>query len=53
MIGRKKESAELKERYESGRAELVVVHGRWLVGKTYLIDPRIASFYTRLANQKG
>ena len=38
MIGRKKESAELKERYESGRAELVVVHGRWLVGKTYLID---------------
>lgn len=38
MIGRKKESAELKERCESGRAELVAVYGRWRVGKKYIMD---------------
>ncbi|MBQ8159209.1 MAG: ATP-binding protein [Clostridia bacterium] len=38
MIGRKAEVAELRERYESGRAELVAIYGRWRVGKTFLID---------------
>lgn len=38
MIGRKKEQNELRELYESGRAELVAVYGRRRVGKTYLIN---------------
>ena len=38
IIGRKKEIAELKRCYESGRAEFVAVYGRRRVGKTFLID---------------
>jgi hypothetical protein len=38
IIGRKKEIAELKRYYESGRAEFVAVYGRRRVGKTFLID---------------
>lgn len=38
IIGRKKEIAELKSYYESGRAEFVAVYGRRRVGKTFLID---------------
>ena len=34
IIGRKKEIAELKRYYESGRAEFVAVYGRRRVGKT-------------------
>ena len=33
IIGRKKEIAELKRYYESGRAEFVAVYGRRRVGK--------------------
>lgn len=38
MIGREKEIQELKERYDSGRAEFIAVYGRRRVGKTYLVD---------------
>jgi len=38
MIGRKKEQNELRELYESKKAELVAVYGRRRVGKTYLIN---------------
>ena len=38
LIGRKQEQQELKDLYESGRAEFVAVYGRRRVGKTYLID---------------
>lgn len=38
MIGRKKEIEELRDLYESDKAELVAVYGRRRVGKTYLID---------------
>ncbi len=38
MIGRKRETDDLKRLYESGRAELVVLYGRRRVGKTYLIN---------------
>ncbi len=38
MIGRRKEQNELRELYDSGRAELVAVYGRRRVGKTYLIN---------------
>lgn len=38
MIGRKKESEELKKLYHSNKAELVAIYGRRRVGKTYLVD---------------
>ena len=38
MIGRTRERKDLNRLYESGRAELVAVYGRYRVGKTYLID---------------
>lgn len=38
IIGRKREIAELRRYYESGRAEFVAVYGRRRVGKTFLID---------------
>lgn len=38
IIGRKKEIAELKRCYESGRAEFVAVYGRRRVGKTFLVN---------------
>ena len=38
MVGRKKETEELCEIYESGQAEFVAVYGRMRVGKTYLVD---------------
>ena len=38
IIGRKKEIAELRRYYKSGRAEFVAVYGRRRVGKTFLID---------------
>ena len=45
MIGRQQEKQELLERYESGRAELVVVHGRYRIGKTFLAN---ATFENRI-----
>lgn len=38
IIGRKQETEELNELYESGRAEFVAVYGRRRVGKTFLVD---------------
>jgi len=38
MIGRKKETEELNELYESDKAELVAIYGRRRVGKTYLVN---------------
>ena len=38
MIGRKKETAELRNLLESNKPELIAVYGRRRVGKTYLID---------------
>ena len=38
IIGRKQETDELNELYESGRAEFVAVYGRRRVGKTFLVD---------------
>ena len=38
MVGRKKESQELLEIYESGQAEFIAIYGRIRVGKTYLVD---------------
>jgi AAA+ ATPase superfamily predicted ATPase len=38
IIGREKEQDELHNRYNSRRAEFVVVYGRRRVGKTYLIN---------------
>lgn len=38
IIGRKKEIAELRRYYNSGRAEFVAVYGRRRVGKTFLVD---------------
>lgn len=38
LIGRKQEQQELKDLYESGRAEFVAVYGRRRVGKTKLIE---------------
>ena len=38
MIGRKGEIIELKELYDSDKAELVAIYGRRRVGKTYLVD---------------
>ena len=46
MIGRKKESAELIELYEDGRAEFVAIYGRRRVGKTYLVDETMAGKIT-------
>lgn len=38
IIGRKKEIAELRRYYDSGRAEFVAVYGRRRVGKTFLVN---------------
>jgi len=38
VIGRKQETTELLELYNSGRAEFVAVYGRRRVGKTFLVD---------------
>lgn len=38
MVGRKKETAELLEIYESDQTEFVAIYGRFGVGKTYLVD---------------
>ena len=38
IIGRKQETDELNELYESSRAEFVAVYGRRRVGKTFLVD---------------
>ena len=38
MVGRKKESQELLEIYESGQTEFIAIYGRRRVGKTYLVD---------------
>lgn len=38
IIGRKKESEELRRFHKSGRPEFVAVYGRRRVGKTFLID---------------
>ncbi|MDO4512380.1 MAG: ATP-binding protein [Bacteroidales bacterium] len=46
IIGRKKEIAELKNLYNSGRAELVAIYGRRRVGKTFLVDEVFAGKIT-------
>ena len=38
MVGRKQELADLRNYYESGKAEFVALYGRRRVGKTYLIN---------------
>lgn len=38
IIGRKKEIAELRRRYDSNMPEFIAVYGRRRVGKTFLID---------------
>ena len=38
IVGRDKEMSELKELYDSDKAEFVAVYGRRRVGKTFLID---------------
>ena len=38
IIGRQQEINELKELYDSGKAEFVVIYGRRRVGKTFLVD---------------
>lgn len=38
IVGREKEILELKELYNSGKAEFVAVYGRRRVGKTFLVD---------------
>lgn len=56
IIGRIAERAELKEIYESGRPELVVVYGRRRVGKTFLVreqfDGQFAFYHTGLSQQE-
>ena len=46
LIGRKKETDELLDLYNSGRAEFVTVYGRRRVGKTFLINSLFNSEYT-------
>jgi len=46
MVGRKKEIKELNRLYEGGRAELIAIHGRRRVGKTYLVDETFAGHFT-------
>ena len=46
VIGRKQESAELLELYNSDRAEFVAVYGRRRVGKTFLVDETLGSRVT-------
>lgn len=46
MIGRKKETEELRRLYAKDSAELVAVYGRRRVGKTYLIDETFAGLIT-------
>lgn len=46
MVGRSKEIRRLKELYNSGRAELVAVHGRRRVGKTFLINETFGNKFT-------
>lgn len=46
MIGRDKEIKRLKDRYNSENAELVAVHGRRRVGKTFLINETFAGKIT-------
>lgn len=38
MIGRQREKAELLKAYESSKAELVAIYGRYGVGKTTLVE---------------
>jgi AAA+ ATPase superfamily predicted ATPase len=38
MVGRKQETQELNNIFNSGKAELVAIYGRRRVGKTYLVD---------------
>ena len=53
LIGRKFQIQELNERYDSDRAELVVVYGRRRVGKTFLVretfKDRITFYHTGLS----
>lgn len=46
MIGRSKEIKRLKSLYNSKKAELVAVHGRRRVGKTYLINETFNGKFT-------
>lgn len=59
IIGRQREKQELQELFDSGRPELVVVHGRRRVGKTFLVREyfadRLTFYHTGLspAEQTG
>lgn len=49
FVGRKKELALLKEAYESGKSELVVIYGRRRIGKSSLVEAfgeKKSLFYT-------
>ncbi len=46
MIGRNKEIKRLKDLYNSDSAELIAVHGRRRVGKTYLINETFKGKFT-------
>ncbi len=46
MIGRSKEVQRLKELYDSGSAQLVAVHGRRRVGKTFLVNETFQGKFT-------
>ena len=53
IIGRQAEIRELNERYNSDKAELIVVYGRRRVGKTFLVREtfknRITFYHTGLS----
>ena len=46
MIGRAREIKRLKDLYNSGKAELVAIHGRRRVGKTYLVNETFRGMIT-------
>lgn len=46
LIGRKQETEELRELYNSDRAEFVAVYGRRRVGKTFLVDETLGRHIT-------
>ena len=46
MVGRDREIQRLKSLYNSGNAELVAIHGRRRVGKTYLVNETFKGRFT-------
>ncbi|MCF0180768.1 MAG: ATP-binding protein, partial [Muribaculaceae bacterium] len=43
IIGRKQEIAQLKQCYDSGKPEMVIVYGRRRIGKTFLVRETFAN----------